>query len=98
MMTKKTVVSIAKPELDFDKALMFATGATQKPPGLVVNAKPITRNTQPSTRIFNAPEGFKRLTINLPESLHKKLKLAAIEQDKTATEIIEMLLNKELNN
>jgi hypothetical protein len=47
-------------------------------------------------RAFFAPTGYRRLTINLPEELHKKLRLAAIEQDCTATEIIERLLTKEL--
>ena len=47
-------------------------------------------------RAFFAPVGYRRLTINLPESLHKKLRLAAVEQDCTATEIIERLLVKEL--
>lgn len=47
-------------------------------------------------RAFYAPEGHRRLTINLPEALHKKLKLAAIEQDCTATDIIERMLEKAL--
>ena len=47
-------------------------------------------------RAFFAPEGYRRLTINLPEDLHKTLRLAAVEQDCTATEIIERLLVKEL--
>lgn len=47
-------------------------------------------------RAFFAPEGYRRLTINLREDLHKKLKREAIEQDCTATEIIERLLSKEL--
>lgn len=47
-------------------------------------------------RVFNAPEGHKRLTINLQEDLHKKLKMAAIEQDCTATDIIVRLLEQEL--
>lgn len=47
-------------------------------------------------RAFFAPEGYRRLTINLPEALHKKLRLTAVEQDCTATEIIERLLVKEL--
>lgn len=49
-------------------------------------------------RAFFAPEGYRRLTVNLPEALHKKLRLAAVEQDCTATEIIERLLVKELGN
>lgn len=47
-------------------------------------------------RAFFAPEGYRRLTINLREDLHKKLRLAAVEQDCTATDIIERLLVKEL--
>lgn len=47
-------------------------------------------------RAFFAPEGYRRLTINLPQALHKKLRLAAVEQDCTATDIIERLLLKEL--
>jgi hypothetical protein len=43
-------------------------------------------------RIFNAPDGYKRLTINLPIKLHTKLKIAAAKQEITATEIIENLL------
>ena len=49
-----------------------------------------------NTRIFNAPEGYRRLTINLPEDLHKKLRLVAVEQDCTAADIIERLLRVEL--
>lgn len=47
-------------------------------------------------RIFNAPEGYKRLTINLPAEMHTKLKIAAAKRECTVTEIIETLLNKEL--
>jgi hypothetical protein len=47
-------------------------------------------------RAFFAPEGYRRLTINLPVELHKNLKLAAIEQDCTATAIIERLLEDKL--
>jgi len=53
-------------------------------------------STSNNNRVFNAPEGYRRLTINLREDLHKKLRLAAIEQDCTATDIIERLLNSEL--
>ncbi len=47
-------------------------------------------------RSFFAPEGHQRLTINLPKDLHKKLRLAAVEQDCNATDIIVRLLVKEL--
>jgi len=45
---------------------------------------------------FWPPEGYKRLTINLPEVLHTKLKLAAIKEDRTATQVVVDLLVKEL--
>lgn len=47
-------------------------------------------------RVFHAPAGHRRLTINLSEELHKKLKHQAVDQDTTATAIIEELLAKHL--
>jgi len=41
-------------------------------------------------------EHIRRLTINLREDLHKKLRFAAVEQDCNATDIIVRLLEKEL--
>jgi hypothetical protein len=58
-----------------------------------VNPKP---RGDPGKRIFRAPEGYRRLTVNLREDLHKNLRLLAVEQDCTATDIIERLLVKEL--
>lgn len=48
-------------------------------------------------RVFYAPEGYRRLTINLKEDFHKKLRLMAVEQDCTVTDIIVGLVSKELN-
>ena len=47
-------------------------------------------------RIFHAPEGFRRLTINLPEEIHKQIKLMAVEEESTVTHIITKLLAKEI--
>lgn len=78
---------LKKPTLtNAEKALEFGKGAT-------------TANQEAAAkRAFFAPEGYRRLTINLPEALHKKLKLTAVQQDCTATEIIERLLKKELED
>ena len=46
------------------------------------------------TRVFNAPEGYRRLTINLKEDLHKKIKLQAVQDDTTVTDIITDLLEQ----
>jgi hypothetical protein len=60
-------------------------------------AAPATPEKQAAEkRAFFAPEGYRRLTVNLREDLHKKLRLAAVEQDCNATDIIERLLVKEL--
>jgi hypothetical protein len=46
---------------------------------------------------FNAPKGYKRLTINLNEEIHNKLKMSAVKENCTATDIIERLLAGELS-
>lgn len=95
-------MAITKPQLNIAQALSFATeqpktenigkdkGRPRKTAKRALNA--FSKNT----RIFFAPEGDKRLTINLDETVHKKLKHAAIEQGITAGELIENLLNKTL--
>ena len=94
-------MAITKPQLDIAQALTFATGTIKSEK--ISNDKgknKIMARTAPksasNTRIFFAPEGDKRLTINLNAELHKKLKIAAIEQEITAGEIIEQLLEKYL--
>ena len=47
-------------------------------------------------RIFHAPDGYKRLTINLREDIHKKIKLIAVQQESTVTDIISDFLEKEI--
>ena len=90
-MSKTT--TLAKPTLGgkttSEAALAFAEGGA-------VPDRTAKRLEAAERRAFFAPEGYRRLTINLPEDLHKKLRLAAVEQDCTATEIIERLLVKEL--
>lgn len=49
-------------------------------------------------RSFNAPQGHKRLTINLPDDLHKRLRQAALDRDCNATDIIVALLIKDLDS
>lgn len=85
-MSKTT--TLAKPKLvnktTSEAALAFAEAA----------ASPVKAAAE--KRAFFAPEGYRRLTINLREDLHKKLRLAAVEQDCNATDIIVRLLEKEL--
>lgn len=90
-MSKTT--TLAKPTLGGKTtsaaALAFAEAGASKSAGSAAAAE---------RRTFFAPEGYRRLTVNLREDLHKKLRLAAVEQDCTATEIIERLLIKELGD
>ena len=87
---KRTAPTLSKPmpRATAEAALAFAEA---KKPG---QAKPTLAAEK---RVFFAPEGHRRLTINLPEELHKKLRLVAIERDCTATDIVLDLLNRELN-
>jgi hypothetical protein len=52
----------------------------------------------PPARVFRTPAGYRRLTINLAEDLHTALKVHAIEQDTTVTNIIERLVVGELTD
>lgn len=80
-------MKLAKPTLSKpEAALAFAEAGKKKQVG-----------GEPGTRVFHAPEGYRRLTINLPIELHKRLKLAAIHRDCTATDIIQVLLEQELD-
>lgn len=94
-------VQITKPVLNTAQALTFATEQPKtenvgkskgRPKKMAKNAL----NAVSNTRIFFAPEGDKRLTINLNAELHKKLKIAAIEEGITAGELIERLLKSSL--
>ena len=83
-LSKPTLVKKSKS----DTALAFAeAGAVPETTGAKQAAE---------KRAFFAPEGYRRLTINLREDLHKKLRMAAVEQDCNATDIIVRLLTKEL--
>jgi hypothetical protein len=77
--------TLAKPTLDNKAQLAdaFAKGSTVK-------------STAKVTKIFHAPEGYRRLTINLREDIHKKIRMKAIEQDCTVTDIIAKLLEQEV--
>lgn len=94
-------MAITKPQLDIAQALTFATETIKKEKvsNDKGNSKIMARTASKSasnTRIFFAPEGDKRLTINLNADLHKKLKIAAIEQGITAGEIIEKLIKQHI--
>jgi len=83
-------VTITKPTLNTSQALKFATGGTKEK-----NA-----NTDSKQLLKGAsglvPEGDMRLTANIREDLHLKLKLAAAHRRTTIGDLIEELVEKHL--
>jgi len=96
---KRPQTQIKKPVLNTTEALKFATESIKTENTRVTKEK-INKTAQRASegvnnaRVFFAPEGDKRLTINIREDLHKRLKIAAIEKEMTAGEIIEQLVEK----
>jgi len=92
---------VRKPILKTTEALKFATETIKNVnEGIAKSTDKIIAqtalNSSGNSRIFFAPEGDKRLTINIKQELHKKLKIEAIEQGITVGEIIEQLVEKHL--
>lgn len=49
------------------------------------------------TKSFRAPEGDKRLTINVSKEIHLKLKMAAVLAQTTVGELVEKLAKTQLD-
>lgn len=89
---------ITKPSIKAAEALAFASEGTQtaKTDNPTKINKTKAQQEADKKRIFFAPDGDKRLTINIKAELHKKLKIAAINNEMTAGELIEALIQKHL--
>ncbi len=85
-----------KPAINTDAALAFATGETKAAPAIARQGKPEKAPTEAGKRVFFAPEGYQRLTINLKQDLHKRLKIMAIEQETNVGKILENLIENYL--
>jgi hypothetical protein len=87
-------ITLAKPKLASktiaEAAVAFAEAGT-------ASEQKGAKQAASEKRAFFAPEGYRRLTINLPEELHKKLKQAALDADCTATDIVEKALREKLD-
>lgn len=57
----------------------------------------LTHKTMIQKRSFNAPEGDKRLTVNVSKELHLKLKMAAVMAQTTVGELIEKFAKTQLD-
>lgn len=73
-MKRKTSLTLVKPQGVTEAKLKKATRFA-KESGKVGAGRP-------------PPSGHRRLVINLPDHLHRKIRMAAIEQDTTATALI----------
>ena len=81
--------TLAKPTLSrANTAMTFADAGKPKRPA----SRQISANGKPS---YYAPEGHRRLTVNVPEDLHRQLRQEAVDRDCTVTDIaLERLLVK----
>lgn len=102
-MAKKQEVSISKPTMGA-AALGFATGSQQEVVGTTSGgregqstATAGKRAKTPSKQVSGlVPDGDVRLTANISEEHHIKLKVAAATQRTTIGELIEQLIDKGL--
>ena len=102
-MVKKTEVSILKPTMGA-AALGFATGGQQAAAEMPLPANQGVRRPKkekgskgPSKQVSGlVPEGDVRLTANISEDHHIKLKIAAARQRTTIGELIEQLIDNGL--
>lgn len=95
-MATNTKVNIQKPNLS-EKALEFASGGNLK--GLAGQSKGATNKTSPKglKQVSGLiPLGDVRLTANIKQDLHLKLKIHAAEQRTTIGEVLENLISKYL--
>jgi hypothetical protein len=83
---------LSKPSLKSDATSILAFAEKTEE----VAEQPAAAAVVRKTRGQAAPLHMKRLTINLPEELHKLLRLKSIQQGTTATDIIIGLLKEEL--
>ena len=94
--------SIQKPQIDTAEVFAFATGGAQADSAggragrAAADAQKAAKASKEGRRVFFAPAGHRRLTINLPDEVHKKLRLLAVEKDSTVTELLVELVGKHL--
>ena len=85
-MTK--ITTLAKPKLGSKSTAEVALAFAEPAAGV--------KKASAEKRTFFAPEGHRRLTINVTHEMHKKLRLMAVEQDTTITDILIRLVEKEV--
>ena len=72
------------------------TAPLKKPTMSAKDVLEFAEGRQTAERSTNAPDGDVRLTVNLREDLHLKLRMKALEQKTTAGDLLEQLIEKYL--
>lgn len=91
-MTTRKTAQISKPDLS--GALAFATESTEAGQG-VESQKRVSKNASRAVSGL-VPVGDVRLTANIKESLHMKLKLESVKRRTTIGELLEELIERHL--
>lgn len=78
----------------------FVTAEEQQRPRKRSTVKPLTgqRSTAKASRQGAAREGYRRLTADIPADLHKRLKMQALMEDRSVTELIVQAAESFLRN
>jgi len=93
-MSARKAAQVSKPHLDTSGALAFATESTNA--GQVMGS-PTQSRKQPSKVVSGlVPDGDVRLTANIKEALHLKLKIEAAKRRTTIGELLEELIERHL--
>lgn len=87
------ITTLKKPALDANAVRAFAEGDTSAPKAQpAAQATPKTEKPATGKRIFPAPAGDVRMTANIREDLHIKLKIEAAKRRTTVGELIEQMI------
>lgn len=86
------ISTLKKPALNADAVRAFAEGDQA---GSQAEAKPsATKADKSRKRVFPAPAGDVRMTANIREDLHIKLKIEAAKRRTTVGELIEQMIER----
>lgn len=93
-MSARKAAQVSKPHLDASGALAFATESMNA--GQAMGSS--TRSSKQPSKVVSGlvPDGDVRLTANIKESLHLKLKIAAATRRTTIGELLEELIERHL--
>lgn len=93
-MAKKKQPSLKKPVLSSEEVLGFAEGKTTKRAGGKSRSAEQSESAEASSTSRFPPSGDIRLTVNIRNDLHMRLKMEAVKRRTTVGEILEDLVEQ----